>query len=132
VYLAVVDGAPTWDAIRLDAPIGRDPGDPRRRRARVSGGDPAVTHAEVVRRGVDPGGAPAALVRARLETGRTHQIRVHLADAGHPILGDPLYAPPPVAARAPRLALHATRLAWPGGTAVSPLSAGLAVLFSTP
>jgi len=54
----------------------------------------------------------AALVSARLETGRTHQVRIHLAEIGHPVLGDPLYAPRRIQARAPRLCLHAFRLAF--------------------
>jgi 23S rRNA pseudouridine1911/1915/1917 synthase len=75
-------------------------------------------------RGSGPGGKPAAthfkrvellrgatLVEARLETGRTHQVRIHLAELGHPVLGDRLYGPR-VANAAPRLALHAWRLAF--------------------
>ncbi len=54
----------------------------------------------------------ATLVEARLETGRKHQIRLHLADLGHPVLGDERYAPKPVVRRAPRLALHAWRLGF--------------------
>lgn len=54
----------------------------------------------------------AALVSARLETGRTHQVRIHLSEIGHPVLGDELYAPRRITARAPRLALHAFRLAF--------------------
>ena len=73
----------------------------------------------VVRRG--PG---VALVEARLVTGLTHQIRVHLAGAGFPIVGDALYGAVP----GPRLALHAARLAWPGGAARSELPEELARL----
>jgi 23S rRNA pseudouridine1911/1915/1917 synthase len=51
------------------------------------------------------------LVEARLETGRTHQVRIHLAEAGHPVLGDPLYARHALR-RFPRLALHAFKLAF--------------------
>jgi len=54
----------------------------------------------------------ASVVSVRLETGRTHQVRIHLAEIGHPVLGDPLYAKPRIHARAPRLALHACRLAF--------------------
>ncbi|MFN7146734.1 MAG: RluA family pseudouridine synthase [Myxococcota bacterium] len=54
----------------------------------------------------------ASLVEARLETGRTHQVRIHLADGGHPVLGDPLYADRFTQRLAPRLALHAARLAF--------------------
>ena len=68
----------------------------------------AVSHfrrLQVLRRG-------ASLVEARLETGRTHQIRIHLEQLGHPVLGDERYASPAVARRAPRLALHAWRLGF--------------------
>lgn len=68
---------------------------------------PAVTHL-VAREEVGKG---VWLVEARLETGRTHQVRIHLAEAGHPVLGDPLYGGP-AARRFPRLALHAFRLAF--------------------
>ncbi|MBI4510342.1 MAG: RluA family pseudouridine synthase [Deltaproteobacteria bacterium] len=127
-YLAVVSGNPANERFTLDAPIGRDPTDHRRYKARVSGGKNAITHVSVVRKGMAPTGAPVSLVMASLVTGRTHQIRVHLADAGYPLLGDRLYAPPLVVALAPRLALHATRLAWPGGEARSELPLELAAL----
>ncbi|MCK6507818.1 RluA family pseudouridine synthase [Myxococcota bacterium] len=68
----------------------------------------AVTHVSLV----ENLERDAALISARLETGRTHQVRIHLAEIGHPVLGDPLYAPRRVEARAPRLALHACRLAF--------------------
>jgi 23S rRNA pseudouridine1911/1915/1917 synthase len=74
-------------------------------KAGVPGGKPARTDVTVVRRG-----AATTLVRARLTTGLTHQIRVHLVAAGHPVVGDALYRGPP----APRLALHAELLQWPG------------------
>jgi 23S rRNA pseudouridine1911/1915/1917 synthase len=117
-YLAVVAGAPP-DVLCLDAPIGPDPADRRRMKAGVPGGKPARTDVTVVRRV-----AGRALVRARLSTGLTHQIRVHLAGVGHPVLGDTVYGGPPAA----RLALHATRLGWPGGEAASPLPADLDAL----
>ncbi len=69
----------------IDAPIGRVHGDPRKRMVRPDG-DPARTHFVVVRRI-----GSATLLRIRLETGRTHQIRVHLQHIGHPILGDRMY-----------------------------------------
>ena len=72
----------------VDAPIGRHPAD-RKKMAVVPGGRPAVTHWEVLAR--YPG---CTHLRCRLETGRTHQIRVHLSHIGHPILGDPVYGKP--------------------------------------
>jgi RluA family pseudouridine synthase len=115
VYAAVVAGTPPASLL-LDAPIGADPADPRKRKAGVSGGEPARTRVTLVRAGV-----VTSLVEARLETGRRHQIRVHLAGAGHPIAGDTLYGGP----AAPRLCLHAIRLEWPGGWAESPPPAEL-------
>jgi RluA family pseudouridine synthase len=112
LYAAVIAGAPPDDDLRLEWPIGPDPADPRRMRAGVPGGKPALSLVHVERRAAD-----RALVSVELVTGRTHQIRVHLAAAGHPLLGDRLYAGPPAA----RLMLHARHLAWPGGHAESPL-----------
>ena len=85
VYLALVEGTPRPAEGVIDAPIARDPRN-RRRMAIVEGGREAVTAYRVVERlrGV-------ALVEARPKTGRTHQIRVHLAAIGHPIVGDALY-----------------------------------------
>jgi 23S rRNA pseudouridine1911/1915/1917 synthase len=83
-YLAITRG-PREDRGAVDAPIGRHPAD-RVRFAVVPGGRLAVTHWEVAARS-----GPWALVVCRLETGRTHQVRVHLAHIGAPLLGDPLY-----------------------------------------
>jgi 23S rRNA pseudouridine1911/1915/1917 synthase len=113
-YLAEVAGAPAEERFTIDAPIGPDPRARRRQAAGVPGGLAARTHVEVVARRSE-----GATLRCRLDTGRTHQIRVHLAHVGLPILGDPLYAPAAVAARSARLMLHAERLRWPGGEARS-------------
>jgi len=77
-----------------------------------------------------PGSAPGTL-RVLLEpvTGRTHQLRVHMAAIGHPILGDALYAPPPVQALAPRLLLHAQRIAFAHPRTGAPLSFDLPAPF---
>jgi 23S rRNA pseudouridine1911/1915/1917 synthase len=110
-YLAVVFGD-LARATTIDAPIGRHPTQ-RTEMAVVTAGKPARTHVDVIERF---GGA--TLVQCRLETGRTHQIRVHLTALGHPLLGDPTYRgrrkptlPLPAAAFSfPRQALHARRL----------------------
>jgi len=68
----------------------------------------AVTHLKLL----EHLGKGASLVEARLETGRTHQVRIHLSEKRHPILGDDLYAPPGLARAAPRLALHAFKLGF--------------------
>ena len=89
VYLAVVSPAPSWETFTFDSPLD---------------GKTAVTHAEVTKRG-----AGAVVLSLTLETGRTNQIRRHLADAGHPLIGDRAFGGAPAA----RLLLHARRLAWP-------------------
>jgi 23S rRNA pseudouridine1911/1915/1917 synthase len=104
-YLALVDGHVSARTGTIDAPIGRD----RRDRVRVSietdHPRPARTHFEVER--VLPA---ATLLRVALETGRTHQIRVHMAAIGHPVAGDPLYGSPGQFGLG-RQFLHAHRLA---------------------
>ncbi|HVV82250.1 MAG TPA: RluA family pseudouridine synthase [Kofleriaceae bacterium] len=114
-YVAVCAPAPPGARGTIRTLHDRHPVDRKRFSSKVSRGKPAVTHWEVVERfAVD-----AAVVRCRLETGRTHQIRVHLADQGWPLVGDPLYgrrytgkqaALAPLAAALGRQALHAARL----------------------
>ena len=90
-YLAVVQGVLRENEGTVDKPIGRD----RKNRLRMAvdpeNGKPAVTHYEVLERF-----ARHTLIRCRLETGRTHQIRVHMASLGHPLFGDVLYGASPV------------------------------------
>ncbi len=102
-YLAVARGRVARNG-KVDAPIGRHPV-ARTKMAVTSRGKQAVTHYEVLERY-----AQATLLRCRLETGRTHQIRVHLASLGHPLIGDPAYGRRGREIPFPRQALHAERL----------------------
>lgn len=105
-YLAIVLGRAGRQCWTVDAPIGRHP-ENRKRMAVVPGGRPAVTHFFVrQRRG------QFTLVEAHLETGRTHQIRVHLAYSGYPVVGDPLYGARRGMRLLERQALHAYRLTF--------------------
>uniref|UniRef100_A0A831XLR4 Pseudouridine synthase n=1 Tax=Geobacter metallireducens TaxID=28232 RepID=A0A831XLR4_GEOME len=86
IYLALVFGALKADTGRIEGAIGRHPTDRKRMSGKARHGKHAVTHWRVLAR--YPG---MTLLRLRLETGRTHQIRVHLAEAGHPLVGDEVY-----------------------------------------
>jgi 23S rRNA pseudouridine1911/1915/1917 synthase len=105
-YLALVEGRPPSRAGTIDAPIGRDPR--VRTRMAVDGAKPreARTHFTLER-----ALAGTSLLRLRLETGRTHQIRVHLQAIGHPVCGDPEYGTAGMLGLE-RQFLHATRLAF--------------------
>lgn len=106
-YVARVRGRPSADAGRIELPLICDwPRRPRQMVCHVRG-RAARTDWRVI--GAEGGASRLALVPL---TGRSHQLRVHLAAIGHPILGDPLYAPPEVLAAAERLQLHAERLGF--------------------
>lgn len=87
VYWALVFGSPKTDSGRIESAIGRHPVDRQRMSSKARHGKHAVTHWKVLAR--YPG---VTLVQLRLQTGRTHQIRVHLSEAGYPLVGDQLYA----------------------------------------
>jgi 23S rRNA pseudouridine1911/1915/1917 synthase len=91
-YLAFVWGAPAQPRGVIDKPIDRHPQARERMAIRPSGRD-AVTHWEIVERYPARAASIASLLDCRLKTGRTHQIRVHLAAIGHPLLGDRVYGP---------------------------------------
>jgi 23S rRNA pseudouridine1911/1915/1917 synthase len=120
-YRALVWGVPSPREDRIEGAIGRHPVDRKRMTVRKSGGKPALTRYRVLR----AFGIAASLVECRLATGRTHQIRVHMASIGHPVIGDPVYGRTtrtrrerlPDSARSSvekfgRQALHAARLGF--------------------
>ena len=121
IYNAVVWGRPSPAAGKIEGNIGRAPNDRKRMALLAHGGKPAVTHYRMIR----PLNG-SALVECRLETGRTHQIRVHMASIGNPLVGDPLYGARRVPKTAPeaarhfaRQALHATQISF-----LHPISGG--------
>lgn len=131
-YHAVVWGAPRLGDGVIEGDIGRNPFDRKRMAVLRGRGKPARTRYRVVERFGDPARPFASLLECRLETGRTHQIRVHLTHLGHPLIGDPSYGRARKAARAktepeaiayaaaanfPRQALHARLLGFHHPTA---------------
>jgi 23S rRNA pseudouridine1911/1915/1917 synthase len=107
-YIALLSGDLPQDEGTIDAPIGRHLRDRKRMSLHTAAGRPAVTHFEVL------GRAPGfTLARVRLETGRTHQIRVHFQALGHPVAGDVQYGREPRPTGLTRQFLHAARLAFP-------------------
>ena len=117
-YVAVVAGRLSVDAGEIDLPLAADWPNRPRQQVDLVGGKPSLTRWHVL-------STDAAQDTTRLElepvTGRAHQLRVHLRAIGHPILGDALYAPPEICARAVRLLLHASRLAFAHPASGAPL-----------
>ncbi len=105
-YQALVHGGFAAERGTVDAPLARHPV-LRKQMAVVTGGRPAVTHWQVLERF-----GQFTLLHLRLETGRTHQIRVHLAHLGHPVVGDVVYGPKKSAFTLPGQLLHAFRLSF--------------------
>lgn len=106
-YLAICYGNVKQDSGLVSAPIGRDPKNRQRMAVVYKNSKSAVTHYEVVERFEG-----FTLMRFRLETGRTHQIRVHMASIGHPIVGDPLYGPKKVITELCGQCLHAGKIGF--------------------
>ncbi len=106
-YLSLVHGR-TPPALTVDRPVGRDPRVRTRMSTRAVEGREAVTHLRLLE-----DLAAFSLIEARLETGRTHQIRVHLEAVGHPVVGDPVYGRRPETLGLERQFLHSARLAFP-------------------
>lgn len=106
IYTALVHGHPKSSTGTIDAPIGRDPHH-RTRQAVNAGGRPALTHYEVIREI-----GQFSFIKVRLETGRMHQIRVHMTAIGHPIVGDQTYGKRQGIANLRRQFLHASKLTF--------------------
>ena len=110
-YLAIVSGWFPKEPCTVRTQLVRNRGDGLRGSA-VEGGEDGAKEAVTHLRLREYLGKNASLVEARLETGRTHQVRIHLSEKRHPILGDDLYAPPAFVRASPRLALHAFKLGF--------------------
>ena len=106
IYTALVHGHPKSSTGTIDAPIGRDPHH-RTRQAVNEDGRPALTHYEVIREI-----GQFSFIKVRLETGRMHQIRVHMTAIGHPIAGDQTYGKRQGIANLSRQFLHASKLTF--------------------
>ncbi len=106
-YRALVWGSLENSSGTIDLPIARDWDNRPKQKICAETGKSSITHYEIIERRAD-----ATLLRLTPETGRSHQLRIHLRELGHPILGCDLYAHPQALAAAPRLCLHASRLAF--------------------
>jgi 23S rRNA pseudouridine1911/1915/1917 synthase len=94
-YWALTYGSPKWDQQTLKTTIGRSPNDRKKMAVNVADGREAISHFTRLEEFSQPGKHPfASLIEARLQTGRTHQVRVHLTHLGHSLLGDPVYGNP--------------------------------------
>jgi 23S rRNA pseudouridine1911/1915/1917 synthase len=107
VYIAVAEGVIREDSGKIDAPVGRHPVERKKMSVNTKNGRHAVTHFKVLERF-----SGATLVELRLETGRTHQIRVHMSFIGHPLVGDIVYGRKKQAADINGQALHARLLGF--------------------
>lgn len=117
-YIAIVAGEPAQPSGSIDLPLSCDwPNRPRQQVDHVHG-KPSLTHWQCVTGPAQPGGTRLQLTPI---TGRSHQLRVHLAALGHAIVGDTLYAPPPWDTQSPRLLLHAEWLSLPHPRGGQPL-----------
>lgn len=132
-YLTLVEGVLKPPTGTIDAPIGRDPGTPTRR-AVIREGKHARTHYRLVKNYDE---RDLAFVKVTLETGRTHQIRVHFRAIGHPVVGDPTYGSRREPGLSPRIFLHAGELRFkhPSDSSeivvTSPLPADLAAVLDS-
>lgn len=106
-YMAIVHGTLSHDQGTIDAPIGRNPNHRQKMAVVRKNGKPAVTHFTVQEKFPD-----YTLLKCQLETGRTHQIRVHMAYIGHPLVGDPKYGPNKRRFSIQGQALHAATLGF--------------------
>ena len=117
-YVAVVAGRLEPDSGQIDLPLSADWPNRPRQKVDHAHGKPSLTHYRVLQH--DPASNTTRVELAPL-TGRAHQLRVHLMASGHPILGDLLYAPATVQARAARLLLHATALRFAHPSSAAPI-----------